>query len=110
MSIFKIVTYVPVAQAGKVRTVMGDAGAGVLGNYHHASFSTRGIGRFTPSLGAHPAIGKIGKMSEVEEEKIEVICQKEQVKKVVAVIRKVHPYEEPPIEIWPLLGEDNITR
>ena len=101
---FKIITYVPVEDAEKVRQAMGDAGAGVLGNYHHASFSTRGIGRFIPSAGAHPAIVKIGKLEEVEEEKIEVICQKEKVKEVVAVIRKTHPYEEIPLEIYQLIN------
>ena len=58
---FKIVTFVPVGDAQKVRQAMGDAGAGVLGNYHHASFSSRGTGRFISDKGAHPAIGEIGK-------------------------------------------------
>ena len=69
---FKIIIFVPVADAEKLRKVMGDAGAGVLGKYRHASFSTKGVGRFIPSEGAHPTIGMVGKMSEVEEERIEV--------------------------------------
>ena len=101
---FKIVTFVPVADAEKVRMAMGDAGAGVLGNYHHASFSTRGIGRFIPSKDAKPAIGQVGKLEEVEEEKVEVICQKEKVKDVVAAIKRTHPYEEIPLEIYELLN------
>ena len=80
---FKIITFVPIQDAQKVREAMGDAGAGILGNYHHASFSTRGIGRFTPAEGAHPTIGEVGKLTEVEEERIEVICQEEKVKGVI---------------------------
>lgn len=99
---YKIITFVPVADAGKIRTAMGDAGAGVLGNYTHASFSTKGVGRFIPSKEAHPAIGKIGKLEEVEEERIEVICQKDKVKDVVTAIKNVHPYEEVPLEIYKL--------
>lgn len=106
MNIVKIVTFVPIKDADKVRLAMGDAGAGVLGNYHHASFSSKGVGRFTPSQGAHPTIGQMGKPQEVEEEKIEVICQKEKVKEVVAAIKRTHPYEGIPLEIWPLLNED----
>lgn len=102
MKMFKIVTFLPIKDAQKVRDAMGDAGAGVLGNYHHASFSTKGIGRFTPEEGAHPSIGEVGKLQEVEEEKIEVICEKEKVTEVVAAIRRTHPYEEIPIEVWPL--------
>ncbi len=70
---YKIITFVPIKDAQKVRQAMGDAGAGVLGKYHHASFSTKGVGRFIPREGAHPTIGVVGKMSEVEEERIEVI-------------------------------------
>lgn len=88
---------------------MGDCGAGVLGNYQHASFSTKGIGRFIPSKGAHPTIGQLGKLSEVEEERIEVICRKEKVKEVVAAIRKTHPYEEIPIEVYQLLDEEELS-
>lgn len=100
---FKIVTFAPVKDAQKVRQAMGDAGVGVLGKYHHVSFSTRGIGRFIPGKGAHPAIGKVGELTEVEEERIEVICQKEKIKDVIAAIKKVHPYEEIPLEVYQLL-------
>ncbi|TSC87506.1 MAG: hypothetical protein G01um10147_484 [Microgenomates group bacterium Gr01-1014_7] len=105
---FKIVTFVPVKDAQKVRKAMGDAGAGVWGKYHHASFSTRGIGRFIPAKGAHPAIGKVGEITEVEEERIEVICQKEKVKAVVSAIKQNHPYEEIPIEIYELVTEEEL--
>ena len=43
----------------------------------------------------------------VEEEKLEVICNVEDVKRVVAELRKVHPYEEPAIDIVPLLSESD---
>lgn len=105
---FKIVTFVPVKDAQKVRMAMGDAGAGVLGNYHHASFSTKGIGRFIPDKGAHPAIGEIEKLEEVEEERIEVICQKEKVKDIIEAIKKIHPYEEIPLEIYNLIEESEL--
>lgn len=106
---FKIITFVPTADAQKVRKAMGDAGAGVLGKYHHASFSSKGVGRFIPGKGAKPAIGKVGKLQEVEEERIEVICQKEKVKKVVAAIKRTHPYEEIPIEIYQLVDETQLS-
>lgn len=104
---YKIITFVPIKDAQKVRDAMGDAGSGVLGKYHHASFSTKGMGRFTPSKGAHPTIGGIGKESEVEEERIEVICEEDKVKDVVEAIKASHPYEEIPLEIYRLVeGKD----
>ena len=105
---YKLVTFVPVKDAEKVRMAIGDAGAGVLGKYSHASFSTKGIGRFIPGKGAHPAIGKVGQLTEVKEERIEVICQKEKVKEVVAAIKRIHPYEEIPLEIYQLVSEEEL--
>lgn len=107
---YKIITFVPVKDAQKVRQAMGDAGAGVwkLGKYHHTSFSSKGIGRFIPGEGAHPAVGEVGKLEEVEEERIEVICEKDKVKQVIAAIKSTHPYEEIPIEIYQLIDEKEI--
>lgn len=108
MAVYKVVTFVPVKDAQKVRDAMGDAGAGVWDNYHHTSFSSKGVGRFTPAEGAHPTIGKVGEAQEVEEERIEVICQKDKVKDVVGAIKKIHPYEEIPIEVYQLIDGANL--
>lgn len=105
---YKIITFVPIKDAQKLRQAMGDARAGVLGNYHHASFSTKGVGRFIPDKGARPAIGEVGKLEEVEEERIEVICEAGKVKDVVAAIKVVHPYEEIPLEIYQLVDEEEL--
>ena len=90
----------PVESADKVRQAMGEAGGGKVGNYSFCSFSVRGTGRFLPGAGAHPAIGEVGKLEEVEEERIEVNCADELVADVISAIRRVHPYEEPAIDIY----------
>ncbi len=97
----KISVGVPVHSADKVRKALGEAGAGKQGNYDFCSASYRQTGRFRPLAGANPAIGKIGKLEEVEEETIETICHKDLVEKVIAAVKKVHPYEEPAIDIMP---------
>jgi hypothetical protein len=101
----KIIVYVPVSHASALRKALGEAGAGKMGNYDHCSFSSRGMGRFRPNERAHPFIGKCGRMEEVEEEKIEMICERAKVKEVLAALRKNHPYEEPAFEISPLIDE-----
>ncbi|MDO8522214.1 MAG: hypothetical protein Q7S08_02920 [bacterium] len=100
MSHLKIVTYVPVTHADKVREAIGKAGGGKLGKYSFCSFSTRGVGRFMPGAGAHPVVGAVGKLESVEEECIEFVCEPELRAKVVRAIRKAHPYEEPAIDVW----------
>lgn len=79
-----------------------------MGNYSYCSFSTEGTGRFKPLRGANPSIGSIGHMEEVAEEKIEFICPRKLAKKIINEIKKVHPYEEPAIDIYPLLTEEEI--
>jgi hypothetical protein len=102
MSRKKIVVYVPLGHADKIRAVIGEAGGGVLGKYSFCTFSTRGVGRFQPEEGAKPHIGKIGELEAVEEERIEVTCDEKVVKKVIAAIKDVHPYDEVALDIYSL--------
>jgi hypothetical protein len=98
----KIVVFVPETHADKLRKAVGDAGAGKIGNYSHCSFSIRGKGRFLPLGGAKPAIGTVGVPEEVDEERIEFVCDKEDVEKVVTVMKNVHPYDEVAFDVYPL--------
>ncbi|MBI2594031.1 hypothetical protein HYW44_05320 [Candidatus Daviesbacteria bacterium] len=99
----KIVTFVPLKDADKVRKALGEAGVGRIGKYSHCSFSTRGIGRYNPLDGASPAIGEVGKPQEVEEERIEVVCERGIAKKVIEKMIMAHPYEQPAIEAYEIL-------
>ena len=104
----KIVVFVPESHTDMVRQAMGDAGAGRIGNYSHCSYSIDGVGRYKPLEGAHPAIGKVGKFEEVEEERIECVCEGDKAKDVIAAIKKVHPYEEVAFDIYPLISEEEL--
>jgi len=98
----KVVVYVPTSDAEKVRRAAGEAGAGRIGNYSFCSFSSVGVGRFQPENGAHPAVGRVGRLEEVAEERIEFTCTKEVVAAVVEAIKAVHPYEEVALDVYPL--------
>lgn len=98
----KIVVFVPESHADSVREAMGMTGAGKIGNYTFCSFSSKGTGRFKPEDGAHPAIGEVGKLESVQEERIEVVCDRSILQDVIVAIKKVHPYEEVALDIYPL--------
>lgn len=98
---YKIVVYVPESHADALREAMGNAGAGVIGNYSHCTFSLKGTGRFKPLPGAHPAIGEVGTLEEVDEERIETVCAGEKLDAVLAAIKAAHPYEEPATDVYP---------
>ncbi len=45
-------------------------------------------------------------MEFVEEEKLEIVCDVDNVKRVITRLREVHPYEESAIDIVPLIDEN----
>jgi hypothetical protein len=49
--------------------------------------------------GASPVIGQVGIVEQVEEYRLEMICEESRLKQVIDALRNSHPYEEPPIEI-----------
>lgn len=102
----KVIVTVPEAEADALRKAIGDADGGQIGNYSHCSFSVKGVGRFLPLDGANPTIGEVGRFEEVTEERIEVTCERAKLSNLVRVIRGNHPYEEPAIDVYPLLLED----
>ena len=102
----KIIVTIPLDNVEEVRNAICEAGAGIIGNYTHCSMTTKCIGTFKPNNNAKPYIGKKKKLEFVDEEKLEVVCDVKKVKEVISSLRKVHPYEEPVIDIIPLIDEN----
>ncbi len=95
----KLTVYVPLPDADRVRDALAEAGAGRIGDYDRASFSTPGEGRFRPLDGASPAIGEVGQVEVVEEARVEVVLPRRLRAAVVEAMLSVHPYEEPAYDV-----------
>src|SRR5512140_2938774 len=104
----KLVVFVPKSYADVVRQAFGEAGAGRIGLYSDCSWSVEGLGMFKPLEGAHPAIGEVGGLEQVQETRIESICDRSIARAVRAAVRKVHPYEEVAFDIYPLIDEADL--
>lgn len=104
----KIVTFVPLENADAVRDALGNAGAGQIGEYSFCSYTVKGVGRFLPSDNANPHIGESGKLKAVEEERIEVVCDRDKAKQVIVAMKSTHPYEEVAFDIYPLISEEEL--
>jgi len=98
----KLEIFVPQEHALKIRDELAKIGVGIIGNYDHCVALTPVRGFFRPLPGSNPFEGEEGKVSEVAEYKLEVNCKRELVNDAVKVIRQVHPYEEPLINVIPL--------
>jgi dinuclear metal center YbgI/SA1388 family protein len=99
VSLDKLTVYVPQADADRVREALAEAGAGRIGDYEWASFSTSGEGRFRPLEGAHPTIGEVGSLEVVDEVRVEAVLDRARRDAVVAAMLAAHPYEEPAYDV-----------
>ncbi len=100
--LFKLVVFVPEAYLEIVRKALWQAGAGQIGEYEQCSFAGSGTGTFLPQEQAQPFIGQIGELSRVPEFRLEVILPERCLGAVLSALRKVHPYEEPAFEYFPI--------
>lgn len=102
--LYKIAVFVPEEQADKVRVAMTKEGAGFIGNYSDCTFNTDGTGTFLPREGTTPFVGQQGELTRVREVKIETIIDEQRKHAVINAMLKVHPYEEPAYDIYPLVS------
>jgi dinuclear metal center YbgI/SA1388 family protein len=99
---YKLVVFIPVEVVSEVSGAIFAAGAGSIGNYSNCSFHAEGTGTFLPLQGAQPTIGEKGKLEKVPEVRFETIVPEENLDKVVAAMKKAHPYETPAFDIFRL--------
>ena len=98
----QLVTYVPVADSGRVRDALFEAGAGSIGDYAECSFNIQGTGTFKPLEKANPYIGERGSRHYEKEERISVIYPKHLEAGILKNLFAKHPYEEVAYEIFSL--------
>jgi dinuclear metal center YbgI/SA1388 family protein len=104
---YKLVVFVPAAFTEKVSDAIFEAGGGVIGEYNRCSYRTNGTGTFKGSDKSNPSIGEKGHDEIVEEVRLEVVIDSWKIKKVLAAVFKVHPYEEVAYDIYPLENSGN---
>ena len=102
----KIHVFVPEEKVSELRDAVCNAGAGIIGNYNYCTTSSKVSGTFKPNDNANPYIGTKNTLEFVEEIDLGFVCDVKNVKNVLKVIRDIHPYEEPAIDIIPLLEEN----
>ncbi|KHL12005.1 dinuclear metal center YbgI/SA1388 family protein [Mumia flava] len=102
--------YVPHAEAERVALAMHDAGAGALGDYDRARFTSTGEGTFRPNPGADPTIGEVGVQETVPETRVEMIAAARVREAVRTALVGAHPYEEPAYSVVATAALDDLER
>ena len=102
--LYKLEIFIPESHFRVLQQALQEADAGHIGNYDSCLSYSRVTGTWRPLEGTHPYIGAEGEISEEPELKVEVTIRREQLTDVVNKIKSVHPYEEPVINIIPMLS------
>lgn len=98
----KLAVFVPDIHKQKLADALFEAGAGHIGNYSECSFSSDGVGSFKGGADSNPFIGKPGLRHYEPESRLEMVFPHWIQPKVLAAMKKAHPYEEVAYDLYPL--------
>ena len=96
---YKLVTFVPSEALETVAWALGQAGAGVIGDYAHCTFRGLGVGTFLGGDTTNPVVGTRGVLQHAPEVRLEVVCPIAKSPEVVAALFASHPYETPAYDL-----------
>lgn len=100
---FKLEIFIPEECFESLRSALQRVDAGHIGKYDSTMSVSHVTGMWRPLAGAHPYIGREGELHEEPELKVEVTVRGERLSDTLSEIRRVHPYEEPVINVIPLI-------
>lgn len=103
MDFVKFEVYLPEATLLPLREALNKEGLLGVGNYDMVTSWAPIHGSWRPLPGASPYDGVVGQLSVASEIKLEFRCPAEKTDLAKDIIRRLHPYEEPVINVLPLL-------
>lgn len=104
MEYIKLEIFIPETHLPQLQNALQEADAGHIGNYDSCLSYSPVKSTWRPLAGTHPYIGDQGTVSCEPELKVEVTIRVEKLKETIAMIKAMHPYEEPVINAIPLIG------
>jgi dinuclear metal center YbgI/SA1388 family protein len=99
----KLVIFAPAGYEDAVREAVFPF-AVTLGRYDECSFMASGTGTFRPLEGARPFSGEEGRRTLAQEGRLEFLVREEDAAAAMKAMGRVHPYEEPAVDVYPLLN------
>lgn len=99
----KLEIFIPEAFLPRLQTALQRVDAGHIGNYDSCLSFSPVTGVWRPLEGTKPFIGETGQIASEQEMKVEVTIFEEQLDEVLHAVRDVHPYEEPVINVIPMI-------
>lgn len=100
----KFEVFIPFSFVDSLRQEINSTGALTIGAYDNCISISKVNGFWRPLEGSSPFIGETNSLSSEEEAKVEFRCKCELIDLVLSTIKKIHPYDEPVINIIQLLN------
>ena len=100
----KLEIFVPASHFSAVQTALSESDAGHIGAYDQCLSYSPVTSFWRPLAGTHPYLGAENTLCQAEEFKVEVTCRTEQVDEIMQAVKAAHPYEEPVINVLPLMA------
>lgn len=98
----KLEIFIPESHLAVLQKALREVDAGHIGGYDCCLSYSAVTGCWRPLEGTAPYLGTIGEISSEPELKVEVTCPTPRVDAAVEAVKKIHPYEEPVINVIPL--------
>ena len=87
--------YIPQNEHARVKQALFDCGAGKIGNYDECCWEVLGNGQFRAQEHSNPSVGSVGKLEQLAEYKVEMVCADTVIRDVLKTLLREHPYEQP---------------
>lgn len=99
----KLEIFAPRTHLEEIREALRRADAGHIGKYDCCLSYGEVTGCWRPLEGSDPYLGEEGRVSSEPEYRIEAVCRMERLEETLRLVKAAHPYEEPVINVIPLL-------
>ncbi len=100
---YKISIFLPEDILEEMMNTISETIQPISTNYDFVFSYSKVVSTWRPLKGAHPYKGQINKIEFNKEIKLEFAIKKDDLDLVISKIKEIHPYEEPAIDIIPLI-------
>ena len=107
--LYKIGVNIPEEFLQKMMDSVNDSIEPVYPGYDRTFSYWKVTGTWRPLPGSDPFLGNIGEIETAEEMRVEFAVREKDLRPAIEAVRRVHPYEEPAIDVIPIIGWKDIV-
>ncbi len=107
--VYKIAVNIPEDRMEEMMNVLDNVVRPIYPGYDHVFCWWPVTGCWRPLEGSSPFLGKVGEVETAREMRVEFAVLEEDLRSVVEAVRGAHPYEEPTIDVIPIIPWRSLT-